>query len=243
MPIRRPRPLAALARFALAVAAFWPLLSPAADVIVFGGTGKLGSEIVRALGAAGHDVTVFHRAGSDLSRLQGLQYRNAIGDATQAAEVRAALEARRYDVAVDALAKGRSEPAEFYRITHQAIVEAARATGVKQVILHGSVGAGESRAIYPASRWPAMQEVLLAKDAGERLLIASGVPYTIIRNAVLRDDAPGVRERAALTADQARFGAVTRSGLGRLTTECILQETCLNRIFHAIDPQVPIPVR
>lgn len=241
MPSRTARLKARLAYLVLATASLAPSWSLAATVIVFGGTGKLGTEVVRALDAAGHEVTVFHRPGSDLSRLQGLKFREAIGDATQAAQVRAALDARPYDVVVDALAKGRNEPADFYRITHVAIVEAAKATGVKQVILHGSVGAGDSRPIYPESRWPAMREVLLAKDAAERALVGSGVPYTIIRNAVLRDDAPGAREQAALTADQKRFGAVTRSGLGRLTAECTLKPECLNRVFHAIDPQVRLP--
>lgn len=241
MPNRRTPSRLRLACLALVAASLAPALALAATVIVFGGSGKLGTEVVRALDAAGHDVTVFHRPDSDLSRLQGLKYREAVGDATQPAQVRAALEARHYDVVVDALAKGRSEPAEFYRVTHLAIVEAAKATGVRQVILHGSVGAGESRAIYPESRWPSMREVLLAKDAAERALIASGVPYTIIRNAVLRDDAPGAREQAALTKDQKRFGAVTRSGLGRLTAECTLKPECLNQVFHAIDPKVALP--
>jgi uncharacterized protein YbjT (DUF2867 family) len=247
MPTRPSRPRAALAALAtmlaLAVPALVPAAAVAAEVIVFGGSGKLGAEVVRALGAAGHEVTVFRRQGSDLSRLQGLKYREAIGDATSAADVQAALAARRYDVVVDALAKGRSDPADFYTRTHRAIVAAAKANGVRQVILHGSVGAGESRAIYPESRWPAMKDVLLAKDAAERELIASGVPYTIIRNAVLRDDAPGVSEKAALTDDQKRFGAVTRSGLGRLTAECTLAPRCLGKTFHAIDPQVAIPGR
>ncbi|MCC6173638.1 MAG: NAD(P)H-binding protein [Gammaproteobacteria bacterium] len=243
--LHRPsRARAALARLALVAATtLLPALAGAAEVIVFGGTGKLGSEVVRALNAAGHEVTVFHREGSDRSRLQGLKYREAIGDATRAADVQAALAARRYDVVVDALAKGRSEPAEFYVVTQRAIVAAAKASGVKQVILHGSVGAGASRAIYPESRWSAMKDVLQAKDVAERALVASGVPYTIIRNAVLRDGAPGAREQAALTEDQMKFGGVTRAGLGRLTAECTLKPECLGRIFHAIDPQVPLPVR
>lgn len=240
MPSRR-RFLRASASLATLAALLAPAWAAAATAIVFGGAGQLGSEVVRALGAAGHEVTVFHREGSDLSRLQGSKYSEAIGDATREADVQAALAARHYDVVVDALAKGRSEPASFYLVTHRAIVAAAKANGVKQVILHGSVGAGESRAIYPESRWPSMQEVLTAKDGAERALVASGLPYTIIRNAVLRNDAPGVREKAELTTDQKRFGAVTRSGLGRLTAECVLNDACTNKIFHAVDPQVALP--
>jgi len=243
MSTRRTLLRTALLCLALPAAALLPAAASAAEVIVFGGTGKLGSEVVRALLAAGHTVTVFRRDGSDLTRLQELTVQTAIGNATVERDVQAAFASRRYDVAVNALAKGRDEPAAFYETTQRAITAAAKATGVKQVILHSSVGAGESRAIYPESMWPRMKDVLLAKDVGERELIASGVPYTIMRNAVLRDDAPGVRETAELSTDQRRFGAVTRRGLARLTAECTLKTACLGRIFHAVDPQVAVPQR
>ena len=77
---RFPRLLASLVALAAAFAPAWAM---AATAIVFGGAGQLGSEVVRALAAAGHEVTVFHREGSDLSRLQGLKYTEAIGDATR----------------------------------------------------------------------------------------------------------------------------------------------------------------
>jgi uncharacterized protein YbjT (DUF2867 family) len=243
MSIRRTLLRTALLCLALPVAGLLPAAASAASVIVFGGTGQLGAEVVRSLLAAGHEVTVFRRETSDPSRLQGLKVGTAVGNATVEGDVQAAFAARRYDVAVNALAKGRSDPAEFYSTTQRWITAAARATGVRQVILHSSVGAGESRAIYPEANWARLKDVLLAKDAAERELIASGVPYTIIRNAVLRDDAAGVREQAQLVPDQRRFGAVTRSGLGRLTAECALQAECLNRIYHAIDPQVALPQR
>lgn len=220
-----------------------PLSAGAAEVLVFGGTGQLGAEIVRSLDRAGHSVTVFHREGSSLERLEGLPVKFVVGDATREDDVVAAFRARRYDVAVNALGKRGSEPAVFYETTQRAITAGSKAGGVRQLILHSSVGAGESRAIYPESRWPMMAEVLTAKDVAERELMASGVPWTIIRNAVLRNDAPGATERAELTTDQRRFGAVTRSGLGRLTAECALKRECIGGIFHAIDPQVPVPAR
>lgn len=243
MPNRRTLLRVALLCLALPAAPLLPAHALAAEVIVFGGSGKLGAEVVRSLLAADHDVTVFHRERSDLSRLQGLKLQFAIGDATVERDVQAAFAAHRYDVAINALAKGRSEPVAFYETTQRLITAASKATGVKQVILHSSVGAGDSRAVYPQAIWPRMKDVLLAKDVAERELIASGVPYTIMRNAVLRDDAPGVREKAELSPDQRRFGAVTRSGLGRLTAECTLNPQCLGRIYHAIDPQVAIPQR
>ncbi len=232
-----------LRALALGAALVLPPAASAAEVLVFGGTGQLGAEVARAMLRAGHSVTVFHREGSSLERLEGLSVKFVVGDATREADVLAAFLARRYDVAVNALGKRASEPAAFYATTQRAITAGAKAGGVRQVILHSSVGAGESRAIYPESRWPMMAEVLTAKDVAERELMASGVPFTIIRNAVLRNDAPGTTERAELTPDQRRFGAVTRSGLGRLTAECALKRECIRGIFHAIDPQVPVPAR
>ncbi len=243
MSSRRLLLRAALLCLALPGAALTSTSATAAEVIVFGGTGQLGAEIVRALLGAGHEVTVFRRESSDPSRLQGLKVKTVVGDAAVDRDVQAAFAARKYDVAVNALAKGRTDPGEFYATTQRSITAGARASGVRQVILHSSVGAGESRAIYPEANWPRLKDVLMAKDVGERELIASGVPYTIMRNAVLRDDAPGSRERAALTQDQRRFGAVTRSGLGRLTAECTMKPDCLGKIFHAIDPQVALPQR
>ena len=230
-----------LRQLALGLALLLPLSASAAEVLVFGGTGQLGAEVARALHRAGHTVTVFHREGSGLERLQGVPVKFVTGDATREADVRAAFTARRYEVAVNALGKRSGDPAAFYETTQRAITAGAKAGGVRQVILHSSVGAGESRAIYPEARWPQMAEVLTAKDVAERELMASGVPYTIIRNAVLRNDAPGATERAELTTDQRRFGAVTRSGLGRLTADCALKADCLGRIFHAVDPQVALP--
>ena len=42
------------------------------NALVFGGNGRLGAPIVRGLVEDGHPVTVFVRATSDLSRLDGL---------------------------------------------------------------------------------------------------------------------------------------------------------------------------
>ncbi|MCB2106412.1 MAG: NAD(P)H-binding protein [Rhodobacteraceae bacterium] len=207
------------------------------DVLVFGGTGKLGAEVAKALIAGGHGVTVFARPTSDHARLDGLDIAYVEGDVLNESDVNAAFAAAKFKAAVDALARGRSGP-EFYDISEKNISTAAAATGVSQVILHSSVGAGDSQAVYPKERWEAMKPTLMAKDAGEKHLMASGVTYTIIRNAVLRNSKPGDVDGAKLTEDQSAFGAVTRVGLGRLTAECIGNPDCANKIFHAVDPGV-----
>jgi uncharacterized protein YbjT (DUF2867 family) len=204
------------------------------SVLVFGGSGRLGSDIARDLLAGGYRVTVFLRPTSDRSRLQGLDVALIEGNALDETDVKRALESAHFHVVVNAL--GRSEQdVSFYETTGRLIARWSKASGVSQVILHSSVGVGESRAIYPTSRLGAMSPLLQYKGAAEQDLIASGVTYTIIRNAVLRDLPAGTTDGARLYEDQHKFGPVSREGLARLTRECVDNPTCANRIFHAVD--------
>lgn len=208
------------------------------DVLVLGGTGQLGSEVVHALVAADHAVTVFVRPTSDRARLKGLEVSYVVGDVLDEADVKAAFEAAQFRVVIDALARS-GAPVSFYEVSGRYIAKWASATGVKQAILHGSVGAGDSIATYPEERRAAMQGTMAAKTAAETALIDSGVNYTIIRNArLLRHGSPATG-KARLYADQMIFGAVTRADLGQLTLQCVDNADCLNKIFHAADESLP----
>jgi uncharacterized protein YbjT (DUF2867 family) len=209
-------------------------------VMVFGGSGQLGSEIVRAVAARGDAVTVFVRPSSDLKRVEGVQVKTLTGDVLNAEDVMAAMKAARPTVVVDALARGKAD-ASFYDVSERNISTAAKAAGVKQIILHSSVGAGSSRKIYPKSRLAAMTPVLDAKTAGEDHVIASGVAYTIIRNGILRDPQPGTADGAKLYEDDTKYGVVTRPQLARLTAECIGNKSCFGKVYHAVDEGLPIP--
>ena len=208
-------------------------------IIVFGGSGQLGSEVVRALHAAGHEVTVFVRPSSQLDRIAGLSVGVVQGDATLEVDVDRALAARRYDVVVDALGRSGAD-VEFFATTGRIIARQARAHGVGHLILHSSVGVGRSAAVFPADRLASMQRLFEAKKVGEDAAMASGVEYTIIRNAVLREPLTSGQERPRLVADESAWGTVTRRGLAQLTLECIDAPACRNRIFHAVDDELPV---
>lgn len=240
------------ARLALVVLAFWALSSmgslpseahepvAARSVLVFGGSGRLGAQIVRELVGEGHEVAVFLRPTSTRVRLEGLPVTLIEGDARSEADVRRALGSRRFDVVINALGRSESD-ADFFASTGRHIARAARASGVGHVILHSSVGVGASRAVYPAERFAAMSAVFRAKEVAERELIDSGVTYTIIRNAILRDLPPGARDGAELVPGETGYGVVSRTGLARLTRECIGNAACENRIFHAVDAGMAAP--
>ena len=231
----------------VAIAAFCTALSaPGAaneGVLIFGGTGQLGSEIVKDLVAAGEDVTVAVRPTSDKSRLNDLDVSYVTADVLDEGQVEAALKSGPYRVVIDALARDSGVAPEFYIDSMKYIATWAADTGVKQVILHGSVGAGLSRPIYPMDRWDFMGPTIEAKGMGERHLMESRAPYTIIRNLSLLPMEVQESGNAHLTTDQSKAGGVTRDGLARLTLECLDNATCINEIFHAIDPDVVDPRR
>lgn len=113
--------------------------------LVTGGTGFVGSHVVRVLNEAGHDVRVLHRTTSKLNALEGLRYESAIGDVTDEASLVAACfgcdwvfhiaavadywradESRMFDVNVDGTRK---------------VLAAARQAGVQRVIFTSSAAA------------------------------------------------------------------------------------------------------
>jgi len=212
-------------------------------VLVLGGTGQLGSEIVKDLVASGEDVFVLVRTTSNKSRLEGLDVSYVTGDILIESDVESALKSGPYRVVIDALARDGGVSPDFYIDSMKYIATWANETGVKQVILHGSIGAGLSRPVYPKGRWDIMGPTIEAKGMGERHLLESGAPYTIIRHLVLLPLEVNESGNAYMTTDQLTGGGVTRDGLARLTMECIDNADCINEIFHAIDPDVVDPRR
>lgn len=228
-----------------AVAAITALAAPArADdgVLVFGASGQLGSEVVRALVAAGYPVTAFVRPGSDRSRLAGLKIDFATGDMLVADDVRAAFQGHRYTGVVDASARGKAGN-DFYPTAMGHIVAAAKANGSPRIILHGSVGAGDNIKQFPQAPFGPMAATLAAKGEAERLLRESGLPYAIIRNGILAPAGTPATGQAKLSADDRLMRTVTRADLGRLTVECLRDAGCFGRTWHAIDESLPFPER
>ena len=237
------RLLETLALLLLAVGSSQAGNSPAGSenrVLVFGGTGQLGSAIVRQLVAASYPVTVFTRPGSDRSRLAGLKVSYVTGDILDAAQVMAAFEGKGIRTVVDATARGSADD-EFYPTAMAHIIAGAKAGGVQQIILEGSVGAGDNVKQFPQANFGRMRSTLAAKGRAEQLLIDSGIGYTIIRNGILLSaDLPPTRT-ARLSADQSLMRKITRTDLGILTVLCVGNPDYMNGTWHAVDDSQDVP--
>jgi dihydroflavonol-4-reductase len=111
--------------------------------LVTGATGFVGAAVARALDAAGWQVRVLVRGGSDRSNLQSLAVEVVEGDLTDASSLERALEdcAGLFHVAAD-YRLGARDPTQLYRTNVEGtrnILNAARAAGVARTVYTSSV--------------------------------------------------------------------------------------------------------
>ena len=225
---------------------FWTPIAQAADgsILVFGGTGQLGSEIVKDLIEAGEEFDVFVRPTSDRSRLDGLDVSYVVGDMLSPADIERVFTEASYRAVVDASGIARGADPNFYIESQKLISNWSKETGVGQIILHGAIGAGDSGEMFIFENVPEMQRrSIAAKTIAETILTESGVPYAIIRNMTLLPLETRESGNAKLTRDHGTIGPVTRDGLARLTMECLDNTDCINEIFHATDLEAELTGR
>ena len=214
------------------------------EVLVLGGTGQLGAEIVRQLAAAGTArITVFAREGSDRGPLAGLPVSFVVGDLTREADVAAALRSRHFDVVVNAV-RVEDGDIHFYEKILTPLARLARETGVGQIIHHGAVGAGANAAKFTSLGWeqvPGLLERLKDQGIGEQQLRDSGVRYTIIRNARLYPDGTPSTGKAELTEDDSVLTPMTRADLALFTVRCLGNAACHDKTYHVRDASLAWP--
>ncbi len=141
-------------------------------ILVAGGTGRLGTPVVKELVRQGELVRVLTRAGARAEHLQAIATDIVVGDVRQPETLGAALAGVRTVVsAVQGFAaRGGGTPDSVDRKGNANLVAAAAAEGA-DVVLMSVVGAA------PDSRLVTAQ----AKFDAEQGLKASGVPWTIVR--------------------------------------------------------------
>jgi uncharacterized protein YbjT (DUF2867 family) len=127
-------------------------------VVVIGGTGQIGRKLIKLLAAQGHEaVAASPSTGVDAVTGEGLA-----GALTGAQVVVDVTNARGW---------GEDEVLNFFRTSSRNLAEAEKAAGVRHHIALTIVGADRN----PGSGY------LRAKVAQEEVVVASGVPYTIVR--------------------------------------------------------------
>lgn len=142
-------------------------------ILVTGGTGRLGNQIVRVLRSVGLDVRVLVRKGSEYYWLNDTGANYFFGDLRDPESLMRAMRDVRYVIAAAGV-RVEQTGNHHKNVTadgNVALFDAAKARGVEHVVFV-SCAAVEHAGDVPA---------LTAKKAAEDHLIASGLSYTILR--------------------------------------------------------------
>ena len=154
-------------------------------IIVVGGNGGTGAEVVRIAAGRGHEVVCFSRSGADELPAGAASVH---GDALDPDAIAKAVAGA--DAVVVTVGAAKGSPRHRTEVT-RSVIGAMHATGVRRSIVQSSLGAGDSGALMAA---PArlMAKTLLAKpladhDAQEAAVFASGLDWTVVRPGGLTD--------------------------------------------------------
>ncbi len=141
-------------------------------IFLLGATGTIGRATAQALVQRGHDVVCFLRPGAATHGLAGAELR--FGDVTDARSlVEDGLRGEQFDVVISCLASRTGVSADSWAVDHRAnshALAAARDAGAAQFILLSAICVQHPRLAFQH-----------AKLAFEAALVASGMPYTIVR--------------------------------------------------------------
>lgn len=130
-----------------------PHQAPAAKVIVFGATGRVGTEVIRQARAAGHHVTAFVR---DPGKLAVQDVDIAVGDVYRPDTVAAALRPG-FDVVIGAIGSDPLKPGTIVRDGTRAIISAMPASGNRRYL--GVSGTAQ----MPHTRWGGLTLAVLRR--------------------------------------------------------------------------------
>lgn len=210
-------------------------------VLVIGSTGRMGSRFIAQLPETAGPVTAFVRPTSNRDRLKGQDVTYSVGDVWDRQSVMDAVRTARPRVILITVQSRFGERPMPYVGAVQNIVAAARDTDVRQIFFIGQVGSSKDGVVqgYRAINYPLFNEELIELGRAEKILIESGLPYTIIRvGAIISDGVRGVHPatgQGRLVEDQGTFGPVAYDDLAGLAVGCVDQPQCLNKIFHTTD--------
>lgn len=141
-------------------------------ILVTGASGFVGRHVTRALSADGPPVRAMVRDARGAATLEGVRCELVRGDVTDPASLRAASRGVRAIVHLVAIVEG--SPATFERVMAAGtgnLVEAARETGVRRIVLMSALGTG------PGATVPFFR----AKWAAEQAVGGSGIEHVVLR--------------------------------------------------------------
>ena len=198
-------------------------------VLVFGAAGRTGKAVVERASAAGHEVTAFVRGSlEDFA----LQVRVARGDATLRTDVDSAM--RGQEAVIDTIGgKTPWQATALERSVAATVIASMQENRVRRLLVTSMLGIGDSR-----EHAPVLVRFLVAtflrgaekdKTAMEAAVESSELDWTIVRPAVLTDDAASGNLRVLQKGTKERAHPITRADLAIFLVDQMVGREYLHR--------------
>ena len=203
--------------------------------VVAGATGRAGRLVVQELIKRGYRVRALMVPPFDApetSGLTGVEF--AEGDLTSVPVLEKAMEGAQY--AISALGSKKpfsgAENDKIDNMGNQNLARAAKAKGLKQIVVISSIGAGNSKnAVSCMYKWP-MMSVLKAKTRSEDFIQSCGIDYTIIRPGGYTEE--DIADEVAFGEGGKITGRVKRSQIARVCVDALENPAMKNRTFEVV---------
>lgn len=183
------------------------------NLLVFGASGPTGRLVLDQARAAGHALTAFAR---DPARVPAAGVRVAVGDATDPAAVAAAMPG--HDAVLCTLGvRNTARSGRLMERSLSAIAAAMERTGTRRLVVLSALGVGATRAQAP---WLPrlmyallLREIFADKEAGELVVCAGPLDWTIVYPPLLTDGPPSADYRAGERLALAGFPRISRASV------------------------------
>jgi len=207
------------------------------NIFVAGASRGVGFEVVKGLVQQGYQVVALIRTDDTRSQLVALGAQVIIGDALNPEAMQAAVQGfgeAPFALVTTVGGKGftRDEPRADY-LGNRHLVDAVKPLPCQRLVLVSSIGVRESAVALPEPVLETLRTALLAKAKAEEHLMASGIPFTIVRpGGLLSEPATG---QGILVKDVRIAGSIIRSDVADLVIRCLRSPKAENQVLSAVD--------
>jgi uncharacterized protein YbjT (DUF2867 family) len=205
------------------------------DVVIAGGHGKIAQRLLRLLAEAGHRGRGLVRNPDHEDDLRALGAEPVLFDLEHDDGLERVVAGA--DAVVFAAGAGPGSGSERKRTMDLggavALIEAARAAGVRRYVMVSSVGAHD-----PAAGPEPMRPYLEAKAEADAALRDSGLDWTVVRPGSLTDDAGTGRVDASI--EEGRRGPVPRDDVAAVLLAVLEEPGTAGVTFELFTGDVPV---
>jgi uncharacterized protein YbjT (DUF2867 family) len=209
-------------------------------VLVVGATGSIGRLVVAEALRQGHAVRALLR---DVGRARGLpqEAQRVVGDLTRPETLTAAVEgvdAIVFTHGSDGGSKGAAEQVDYGGVRN--VLQALERRQVR-IALMTAIGVTNRQGAYNRAT-----QIHDWKRRGERLLRASGLPYTIVRPGWFDYNAPDQRRLVLLQGDTRHAGdpgdgVISRQQIAHVLVGSLLSDVARSKTFELVAERGPAP--